>query len=52
MSWSLRRVLVVLTAVAACGTVACLPAAFAQFRRTAPPAAPAPPIMAGRIIIG
>ncbi len=30
MSWSLRRVLVVLTAVAACGTIACLQTAFAQ----------------------
>ncbi|HVS38426.1 MAG TPA: hypothetical protein VMS17_22905, partial [Gemmataceae bacterium] len=30
MSWSLRRVLVVLTAVAACGTLACLQTAFAQ----------------------
>ncbi len=38
MSWSLRRVVVVLTAVAACGTVACLQTAFAQkARRSARP---------------
>ncbi len=32
MSWSLRRILVVLTAVAVGGTLACLPTAFAQRR--------------------
>src|SRR5947209_9274891 len=40
MSWSLRRVLVVLTAVAALGSVACLPLAFAQKQQVAQPGRP------------
>jgi outer membrane protein assembly factor BamB len=50
MSWSVRRVLVVLTATAAFGAAACLQTAFAQ--KEAPGAAPPPPQAAiGKIII-
>ena len=43
MSWSLRRGLVVLTAVAACGTVACFQTAFAQRRVIMNPVMPVQP---------
>ncbi len=45
MPWSLRRVLVVLTTVAVCGSIACLQSAFALKRIN--PAMPAQPFVSG-----